>query len=482
MRGMRTVVIVVATAMIASILAIVAAAPSQASATVTVARGWVLGVDGQVTPVGGAPVYGSVPARAGVTPAAIVATPSGKGYYVADSDGRVSAFGDAVWRGDVGSLQLSRPVVDMAVHPDNTGYALLGSDGGVFNFGTLAFRGSVPQFVPLAALRTEAVAIMAAPDGNGYSIVHDDGGVFAFGTAQFYGSVPEVVPSGQLASPVTDAFLSDNKLGYSMLGSDGGIFSFRSSFNGSRAGAATFVAATGVPGDGYVLLDSTGGVHWMRSNGFAAGRVVEGSATISGAAIDIAIIGKGSAEVAPPTVPPPTVPQPTVPQPTPPPKTQPPVSGAVTVFAGHTQNSGPGEYFEPNLASLSNWGALATGNAILNVDVLSKPSSKPINFQVCFWYLPTGKFTGNFGETCGKQTTFTGESSFSINLGRPDSWWSKNGPFQWNKGPTVVRIMLKDPTTKKLMMSSRCGSACYSGGDLAAHVPIRLRATLTFNN
>jgi len=475
MRGMRTVVIVVVTLMIASILAVVSAAPSQASATVTVARGWVLGADGQVSPVGGAPAYGSVPARTGVVPAAIVATPSGKGYYVADSDGRVSAFGDAVWRGDVRSLQLSRPVVDMAVHPDNTGYALLGSDGGVFNFGALAYRGSVPQFVPLAALRTKAVAIMAAPDGNGYSIVHDDGGVFAFGSAQFYGSVPEVVPSGQLASPVTDAFPSDNKLGYSMLGSDGGIFSFRSSFNGSRAGAATFVAATTVLGDGYVLLDSTGGVHWMRPNGFASGRVVEGSATISAAAIDIAIIGKGQAEVAPPTAPPPTVAQPPTP-------TQPPVSGAVTVFSNYTQNAGPGVYFEPNLASLSNWGALATGDAILNVDVLSKPSSKPIKFQVCFWYLPTGKFTGNFGETCGKQTTFTGESSFSINLGRPDSWWSKNGSFQWNKGPTVVRIMLKDPTTKKLMMSSRCGSACYKGGDLAAHVPIKLRATLTFNN
>jgi ribosomal protein L24E len=69
-------------------------------------------------------------------------TPSGNGYWEVASDGGIFTFGDAVYHGSTGNLNLNKPIVGLAVTPDGNGYWLVASDGGVFSFGNAMFYGS----------------------------------------------------------------------------------------------------------------------------------------------------------------------------------------------------------------------------------------------------------------------------------------------------------------------------------------------------
>jgi hypothetical protein len=60
------------------------------------------------------------------------------------SDGGIFAFGNARFMGSTGGVQLSKPIVRMAITPDGNGYWFVASDGGVFGFGDAPFDGSVP--------------------------------------------------------------------------------------------------------------------------------------------------------------------------------------------------------------------------------------------------------------------------------------------------------------------------------------------------
>lgn len=115
---------------------------------------------------------------------AIIATPSGKGYWVVAQDGGVFTFGDAPFLGSMGGRPLNAPIVGAASHPAGDGYWLVGADGGVFNFGSAKFFGSMGG-QPLAA---PISGIVTHPSANGYWLIGADGGVFAFGSAPFEGS------------------------------------------------------------------------------------------------------------------------------------------------------------------------------------------------------------------------------------------------------------------------------------------------------
>ena len=62
----------------------------------------------------------------------MVATPDGKGYWMVASDGGVFCFGDAVFRGSMGSHTLSAPIAGMI--PNGSGYTLIGEDGHLYPF------------------------------------------------------------------------------------------------------------------------------------------------------------------------------------------------------------------------------------------------------------------------------------------------------------------------------------------------------------
>lgn len=245
----------------------------------------------------------------------ITSTPSGDGYWLAQTGGGVFSYGDARFLGSLPSLssEPAAPIVGMAATSDGGGYWLVGSDGGVFAFGDAGFYGSLPaqRIVPAGAI----VGLVPSPDGKGYWLLGADEGVFAFGDAGFYGASPgnAVVvamspsPSGagylvfHASSPAIDSFgdssipanqqppsvpkfvaalmaggtsTSDGK-GDWVTGTDGGVFAFGDAvFYGSLPAAriqatAPVVGMARTPDDGgYWLIGADGGVFAFGDAGY----------------------------------------------------------------------------------------------------------------------------------------------------------------------------------------------------------------------
>ncbi len=507
----------IAVLLLASIVAIVG--PSEAADAAT--SGWVLSSDGTVTNYGGATHYGDSDVAGAAV--GIEATASGQGYWVAHSSGLVTTHGDATDYGDIAHIpnfSLDRDIVAIAVVPG--GYYLLGADGGVFAFGAAKFYGSVPQVVP--GITTTAVAIQV--NAGGYRIIMSDGGAFAFGTAYFGGSVPGVLGGASLASPIIDAIVGPDGMSYAMIGADGGVFTFGLVFAGSFGGTGRtdIVGAAALADGGYALLASQGDI-----SSFPGGEVV--AETGASNAVDgvvhpdssppVTIAQNTSTTTAVPSTTTSTTPVTTA-KPTTTTATTakattttkkpkattttkkattttkkptttttintPPAGKAVTIWSPTTQSAGPGDYFQPNFNDQGNWRSpnIVAKKVLLQLEILNKPTSLPIEIQVCAWRWKNGRnFSGGFDETCSKRFGYTDEiGKHTLDLGSPNDWWVKGGgTFPWDKGPDVMRLMIKDTATQSLMMSSRCGSACWKGsGSLAPHVPIRIRASMTFGN
>ena len=193
----------------------------------------------------------------GTTVAGMASAPDGMGYWIAQSDGGVFAYGSAVFHGSAAGVpdRLNRPVVAIAADPTTGGYRLTGGDGGVFAFAApfLGSLGSIPLNRPI-------VGMAAAGDGSGYWLVAGDGGVFAFGVP-FLGSTGDIV----LSRPVVAMAATSDGLGYWLVAADGGVFAFgNATFSGGLGGAplsAPIVGMAAMPdGQGYWLVAADGGV------------------------------------------------------------------------------------------------------------------------------------------------------------------------------------------------------------------------------
>ena len=223
------------------------------SAGAAPATGW---VGPGVGAYGDAPNLGAVTGTLHAPPVALVASPDGKGYWIATADGEVRAFGDAK---PVGSLPIvpHAPIVGMAATPDGGGYWLVGMDGGVFAFGDARFWGSTGAL----KLNQPVVGMAASRDGGGYWLVAADGGIFAFGDAGFFGSAGNI----RLVAPIVAMAATRDGRGYWLAASDGGVFTFGDAvFKGSAADAdiGTWIAGMQATpdGQGYWLAAATGGV------------------------------------------------------------------------------------------------------------------------------------------------------------------------------------------------------------------------------
>jgi hypothetical protein len=179
---------------------------------------WVVGADGGVFALGGAPFFGSL---GGITLNApvvgVAATPDGGGYWLVSADGGVFAFGDAGFFGSMAGSTLNAPMVGMAATHDGGGYWLVSADGGVFAFGDATFFGSMA-----GSTLNGPVVGMATPDSGGYWLAAHDGGVFAFGDATFEGSAGAL----DLVAPVFSMAGTPSGHGYWLSGADGGIFAY----------------------------------------------------------------------------------------------------------------------------------------------------------------------------------------------------------------------------------------------------------------
>jgi hypothetical protein len=228
---------------------------------------WLASSNGAVSARGSAQFYGSMAGQTLNSPIAhIVSTPDGKGYWLVAGDGGIFTFGDAGFFGSMGGQHLNAPVVDLAPTKDGKGYWLVASDGGVFSFGDAIFKGSMGG----AHLNQPVVGISADPVTGGYWEVATDGGVFSFG-APFLGSTGNL----RLNKPVNGMAVSPTGSGYWFVASDGGVFAFGDAgFHGSMGGKALNAPVVGMAGDpqtgGYWLVASDGGVFSFDSTFYGA--------------------------------------------------------------------------------------------------------------------------------------------------------------------------------------------------------------------
>ncbi len=153
---------------------------------------WLVGADGGVFALDGAPFLGSeggLPLNAPIV--GIEATPTSPGYWLVGADGGVFAFGSATYYGSMGGRTLNAPVVGMAT-TGHRGYFLAAADGGVFTFGSAQYEGSMAG-VPLNA----PVVGIAAVSTHDYFLAGADGGIFSFGAGAYFDSF-----KGITAAPV----------------------------------------------------------------------------------------------------------------------------------------------------------------------------------------------------------------------------------------------------------------------------------------
>jgi hypothetical protein len=232
------------------------AAPVVGMAAAPTGRGyWLAASDGGVFSYGRAKFYGSAAnlhLKASVV--GMAATPTGRGYWLATSDGGVFSYGSATFSGSAANLHLRASVVGMAAAPTGRGYWLVASNGGVFSYGRVAFYGSAVNAQPASPV----VGMAATPTGRGYWLVTSNGQVFSYGSARSYGSAGNLHPKASVVGMAA----TPTGLGYWLVTSNGQVFSYGSARSyGSIAaqplGSPIVAVAAAVDGDGYWLLPST---------------------------------------------------------------------------------------------------------------------------------------------------------------------------------------------------------------------------------
>ncbi len=138
----------------------------------------------------------------------IAATRTGRGYWLADSRGRVYPVGDARSFGNAHGVGADDPVVAIAATPWDDGYWLATATGRVFGFGKAHTSGGLAQefaehadpatFTTDKARRDKGladsqrhlvVALRPAPSGHGYWLVTADGMVVGRGSAPDFAPV-----------------------------------------------------------------------------------------------------------------------------------------------------------------------------------------------------------------------------------------------------------------------------------------------------
>ncbi|MEW6474128.1 MAG: N-acetylmuramoyl-L-alanine amidase [Actinomycetota bacterium] len=232
--------------------------------------------------------------------------PEFAGFWVANADGRIRAFGDVRSAGDLAGQTLGGPVVSLAATPAGHGYWMLGADGGVFAFGDAPFLGSsvgrlrspavhleptptgkgywvlsaAGEVVPfgdaalwgqLFPVPVNTVGLAATPTGRGYWIATADSRVFAFGDALLAGTAGSTLAAGGMegastrpSGPIVAIAASPDGQGYWLLGRDGGVFSFGVPFYGSVVERRPYEKAVDLratdSGAGYYVTGSDGAV------------------------------------------------------------------------------------------------------------------------------------------------------------------------------------------------------------------------------
>lgn len=158
-----------------------------------------------------------------------------------------------------------------------------------------------------------------------------------------------------------------------------------------------------------------------------------------------------------------------------------PADGATQQFTwfdqvvSHTYNT----YAQPtqSTATPASWNSpvnYAGGRVYARIQVLEKPSTKPLDLQICAWR--HGERRWQY-ETCTRVIQrFTSTGVLWIDFGVPNTWWYMNGVWTWGTRFDVVRLMVKDPNTGKLMQTDNCGAYCSTTSAVSGHIPLKFDA------
>jgi len=225
-----------------------ASRPAAMAATTDGGGYWVADTNGDVTAYGDAPQYppSSIPS-ASVT--AMTSVPGTSGYLVLASDGTLVAVGAAI-PGTTGAVGSACDAIAVVATPDGGGYWIALSSGVVLNGGDARPYGNTPPLSGGVAIDGMATT----PDGKGYWLVSSTGGVFAFGDANFHGAI-----TTHLGSPIVAIASTKDGKGYWLFASNGYVFAFNASFYGSGPPSSPLVAVSiDAAGTGYWIVNAMG--------------------------------------------------------------------------------------------------------------------------------------------------------------------------------------------------------------------------------
>jgi major membrane immunogen (membrane-anchored lipoprotein) len=217
---------------------------------------YLLGGTGNVYPFGDARNLGSVPSSKLTSPAVSVAfDPATHGYWVAERNGRVVAFGSPLFS-EMSGRGTPSNIVAIASTPDGRGYWLVSSLGAVYPFGDARYYGEIAP----KPLSKPVLGISPTPDGKGYFLLAGDGGIFTYGDAHFFGSTGGM----HITSPVVAMSVDRHTGGYWLVAADGTVYGFNAPFLGDMHGKHLNRPMLGIAstpnGYGYYLVASDGGV------------------------------------------------------------------------------------------------------------------------------------------------------------------------------------------------------------------------------
>jgi 3-phytase len=233
--------------------------PPVVPSSVTTRSGyWMAGSDGKVFAFGDATHSGDVSRSlpSGVEAVDLEPNPTGDGYWMVDGRGTVAAFGWARHSGNLmrSTLGPGESVVSLSATPTGRGYWIFTSRGRVSAFGDAGHFGDLAD----TRLNGPVLDSITTPSGRGYYMVAADGGIFSFGDARFYGSMG----GKRLNQPVQSLVPDPDGAGYWLVAADGGVFAFEAGFRGSMGATPLNQPVTGmVPfGNGYLMVGEDGGI------------------------------------------------------------------------------------------------------------------------------------------------------------------------------------------------------------------------------
>jgi hypothetical protein len=190
------------------------------------------------------------PSRSMIT--GVAGHPSSTGSWAAGGNGAVFMDGTSNY-GSRAHAWLKRPVVDMASTPSGSGYWLLRSDGRVLAFGDAVKRGAVTSD------NTKVVGMSSTADGGGYWMVTRSGRVLSFGNAAAFGGARS---SG---ATMAEIVATPSGLGYWLFATDGRVFAFGDAAHFGNAKSSRITGGDNHGSDGYWLVTERGRVRSLGS-------------------------------------------------------------------------------------------------------------------------------------------------------------------------------------------------------------------------